>query len=213
MKRPKPPAGIGEFSGDYPVNFMPALDMPLWVRETFLDPSSKLFNQNHYHLEPQIELSVGFLWCASGFDSKGRYVIGQAEQLLFRCGKWQKWRQEQQMMSWFGINLPEYLITLDASYCAQCSDIEFCALVEHELHHIAHAKDKDGQPAFWRDSGLPKLCIRGHDVEEFIDVIARYGVGHKDSAVARLVQAGNSKPEIGIADIANACGTCLRLVA
>ena len=38
------------------------------------------------------------------------------------------------MMQWFG-RVPAFLITLAADYCAECSDAEFCALVEHELYH------------------------------------------------------------------------------
>ncbi len=38
---------------------------------------------------------------------------------------------EQQMNQWFG-RIPKFISTLAADYCSQCSDIEFCALVEHE---------------------------------------------------------------------------------
>lgn len=214
VNRPMPPKEIGQMMTDHPVCFMPALDMPLWVRDTFLDPSSKLFNQDHYHLFDHIENgAIGFIWAATGFDSKRRHVIGQAEQLLFRCNKWQKGRQEQQMMQWFGVSLPEFVITMSASYCEECSDAEFCALVEHELYHIVHAFDKYGMPAFYRDTGLPKLEIAGHDVEEFVGVVRRYGTGHPESKLSELVKAANTKPEVARVDIANACGTCLKLVA
>lgn len=39
------------------------------------------------------------------------------------------------MMDWFG-DVPAFIITLAADYCARCSDADFCALVEHELCHI-----------------------------------------------------------------------------
>lgn len=213
MNRPMPPKDIGQMIGSYPVSFMPALDMPLWVRDTFLEPKSKLFNQNHYHLYDYIDMRIGFLWAATGFDSKRRHVIGQAEQLLFRCNKWQKWRQEQQMMEWFGVSMPEFVITLSADYCFQCSDAEFCALVEHELYHLGHANDQYGMPAFNRDNGWPKIEIVGHDVEEFVGVVRRYGTGHPESKLSELVKAANTKPEVARVDIANACGTCLKLVA
>lgn len=210
--RPKPPKELGDFNGDYPIRFLPALDMPLWVRSTFLEPSSKLFNQDHYHLFDLIEC-VGFLWAVTGFESKGRFILGQTEELIFRAGKWQKWRQEQQMMEWFGFTLPLFVITLDGAYCAQCSNEEFCALVEHELYHIGHALDQYGLPAFDNKTGLPKLATRGHDVEEFIGVVRRYGKGRKDGSLAQLIEAGNRSPEISRVDIAKSCGTCLKLVA
>jgi len=212
MNRPMPPSDIGKLNGDYPINFTAALDMPFWVKQTFLEPKSKLFNQGHYHLYDFMDGQIGFLWAAGGYESKGRYVAGQCEELVFRCNKWQKWRQEQQMMEWFGMNLPEYIITLDASYCAECSDDAFCALVEHELYHIGH-EHKGDMPQFNRDTGLPKLCMRGHDVEEFVGVVERYGVGSPDGHLAKMVRAANKGPTVSRVDIAHACGTCLKLVA
>jgi hypothetical protein len=213
MNRPIPPETLGQFVGDFPLTFAVALDMPLWVKHTFLEPDSKLFNQDHYHLFDFMDGQIGFLWASTGYSSKGRFVIGQTEQLLFRCNKWQKWRQEQQMHEWFGLVLPEFIITLDAEYWSTCGHNDACALIEHELYHIAHAKDQFGMPAFNRDTGLAKLEIRGHEVEEFIGVVRRYGTGHPEGKLAQLVKAANDKPEIANIDIAHACGTCLRLVA
>lgn len=67
-------------------------------------------------------------------------MLGQAEPVAFRAGGWQKARAQQQMVEWFG-RVPDFLITLAADYCAECSDAEFCALVEHELYHIAQELD------------------------------------------------------------------------
>lgn len=117
------------------------------------------------------------------------------------------------MYEWYGMNYPDYLITLDASYCAQCSDVDFCALVEHELYHIGHKEDEFNSPKFHKQSGLPVLYIRGHDVEEFVGVVKRYGVGRPEGALAMLVDASKSDPLVGKVDIAHACGTCLKLVA
>jgi hypothetical protein len=81
---------------------------------------------------------------------------------------------EQQMHEWFG-RIPKYIITLAADYCEQCNDLEFCALVEHELYHIAQATDDFGAPKFNKETGQPVLKLRGHDVEEFVGVVRRYG--------------------------------------
>src|SRR3546814_10113718 len=108
------------------------------------------------------------------------------------------------MCEWFG-RVPEFLITLDAAFCSACSDAQFCALVEHELYHVAHAMDQYGAPQFYKDSGKPKLCIRGHDVEEFTGVARRYGA--TDTSTAALVAAANARPEVSAAAITNACGT------
>ncbi|WP_343718631.1 putative metallopeptidase [Achromobacter dolens] len=131
-------------------------------------------------------------------------MLGKAEQVMFRAGGWQKARQEQQMIEWFG-RVPAFLITLAAHYCATCSDAEFCALVEHELYHIGHAPDPYGAPAFDKE-GRPKLRIVGHDVEEFVGVVARYG---PSVDVQRLVEAVGVAPTMPRLNSARACGWCL----
>lgn len=118
---------------------------------------------------------------------------------MFRAGGWQKTRQEQQMREWFGY-VPDFIITLAVAYCVQCSDAEFCALVEHELYHIGQAKGEFGAPKFTKE-GLPKLALRGHDVEEFVGVVKRYG--------KELVEATKRPAEVEDINIASACGSCL----
>lgn len=148
---------------------------------------------------------LAFLWAPAGFKKAGHTVLGQAEQVMFRAGGWQKARQEQQMVEWFG-RVPAFLITLAADYCASCTDAEFCALVEHELYHIGQNLDEFGAPAFDK-LGRPKLRIVGHDVEEFVGVVARYG---PSADVRRLVAAAGTAPTVPRLDIARACGCCLR---
>ncbi|GAA0907630.1 putative metallopeptidase [Rothia nasimurium] len=204
MTRPFPPAGLGEFvdgQGWAIESFAPAPEVTEWAKATFLAEDGQLANEDHAHLR---DASIAFLWAASGFPKRGRMVLGQCEELVFRCGPWQKGRQEQQMLQWFG-HIPDYLITLAADHCATCSDAEFCALVEHELYHIGHAKDEFGAPKFTKD-GLPKLEMRSHDVEEFVGVVRRYGPSED---VARLVKAASAPPEVAKINIARACGTCL----
>lgn len=182
----------------------PAPEVWQWIQSEILADTGSIHNPDHAHL---IDASICVLWASSGFHKQGRIVLGQAEQLMFRAGGWQKARQEQQMREWFGEE-PAYLITLAADYCAQCTDAEFCALVEHELYHIDHKLDKYGAPAFTQD-GLPKLFLRSHDVSEFVAIVQRYGVGHPEGDLARMVEAAKSPPTISRASIANACGTCL----
>ncbi|MDB5996886.1 MAG: hypothetical protein JWP42_4022 [Pseudomonas sp.] len=203
MARPHPPKGIGLFDegDDFPISFVPAPDVHEWLTTEIIDPDGELHNSDHEHL---IQADIAVLWAAGGFNKKGKTVIGQAEEVVFRCGPWQKGRQEQQMIQWFG-RVPSYLITLDASYCAQCSDIDFCALVEHELYHIGQDLDLMGIPKFTKE-GLPKLTMRGHDVEEFVGVVRRYGASPD---VQALVDAANKPAEVGKLNIARACGTCL----
>jgi len=201
--RPMPPAGMLELSEftDLGVRLTPAPEMWAWISEQVLADTGSIHNPDHAHL---IDADIGVLWASSSFAKQGRVIVGQAEQLMFRAGGWQKARQEQQILDWFG-RVPAFLITLAADYCAQCSDAEFCALVEHELYHIAQAKDAFGAPKFTQE-GLPKLEMRGHDVEEFVGVVRRYGASQ---GVQQLVDAAMKPAEVAKINISRACGTCL----
>ena len=206
--RPKPPAGLGEHTTGWQM-FAPALAVEDWIRAHLLAEDGYLHNPDHKHL---IGAEFRVLWAAGGFASKGRTVVGTAEQVAFRCNAWQRMRQEQQMQEWFG-RVPDYLITLAADYASQCSDADFCALVEHELYHVAQVRDGYGAPVFTKE-GNPKLMIRGHDVEEFVGVVRRYGVGSAAGATAELVRVAQLQPEVSRLNLAHACGTCsIRLVA
>lgn len=179
----------------------PAPEVWEWIQAEILTTTGRIHNEEHAHL---VDASIGFMWASSSFSKKGRSVLGQTEQLMIRAGGWQKARQEQQMRDWFGEE-PEFLITLAADYCAQCTDAEFCALVEHELYHIAQATDQYGAPKFTQE-GLPKLQMRGHDIEEFVGVVRRYGAGED---VQQLIEAASRPPEVAKINISRACGTCL----
>jgi hypothetical protein len=184
---------------------MPASNLGAWVQANILAEDGAIHNPDHAHL---IDADIGFLWASQAFTKRGRTVLGQAEQVMIRAGGWQKARQEQQLVEWFG-HVPEFLITLAADYCAQCSDAEFCALVEHELYHVGQELDAFGAPKFTKE-GLPKLVLRGHDVEEFVGVVERYG---PNAQVARMVEAARKPPAVARTSIAHACGTCLMKAA
>ncbi|AGN78965.1 putative metallopeptidase [Pseudomonas sp. GD03651] len=202
MGRPMPPADLLESPF---LTLKPAPELWEWIQREILASTGSIHNEEHAHL---IDASVGVMWASSSFAKKGRSVLGQAEQLMMRAGGWQKARQEQQMRDWFGEE-PEFLITLAADYCSQCTEVEFCALVEHELYHIGHKLDNYGAPAFG-DDGMPKLEMRGHDVEEFVGVVRRYGPSHD---VQQLIDAASRPPEVAKINIARACGTCLLKLA
>ena len=205
--RPYPPSTCVENPDLKPyIRLIPAKGVHEWLHAEILNYDGKLHNPDHFHL---LEADIVFMWASSAFYKKGRTVLGQCEEVMMRAGGWQKARMEQQMYEWFG-RIPDFIITLAADYCAQCSDLEFCALVEHELYHIAQETDEFGAPKFYRDSGLPKLKLRGHDVEEFIGVVRRYGASHD---VQQLVDVANRPAEVAHIDIARACGTCMLKLA
>ncbi|WP_122425147.1 putative metallopeptidase [Pseudomonas viridiflava] len=207
MIRPTPPAELLRESEDSDVfmRLVPAKDVWDWIQAEILADTGSIHNEDHAHL---IDADICIMWASSAFTKQGRTVLGQAEQVAFRAGGWQKARMEQQMRDWFGY-VPSYIITLAADYCSQCPDDDFCALVEHELYHIAQATDQYGAPKFTQD-GLPKLEMRGHDVEEFVGVVRRYGASPD---VQLLVDAANKPAEVGKLNISRACGTCLLKLA
>ena len=206
--RPYPPEDLATFSDIEMVDrFMPAPDVLDWLRDTFLDEGSELFNVDHQHLR---DAKLGILWTNWDNSRAMRSVIGQAELMPpMAMGKWQRARAIQQVEEWFR-DMPDFLITFSAPAAHEMDDASFCALVEHELYHCAQKMDQYGMPKF-KEDGTPSFAIRGHDVEEFVGVVARYGA--IDPGVAAMVTVANHKPLIGAASIAGACGTCLRTAA
>lgn len=191
---------------DTSIRFEPALDLVEWMRSTFIDELADLVNEDHAHLR---FASIGALWTNVPNGRHGRQIVGQCEKGLPPAGKWSRARIELQLQNWFG-KVPDFLLTFDAHYASVCSDAEFCALTEHEMYHCGQERDIFGAPKFRRD-GSPALAVRGHDVEEFVGVVRRYGA---DAANVRaLVDAANRPPEISQASIGHVCGTCQLRVA
>ena len=187
-----------------PDDFIPG-NLAEFVHSTFLNEDSKLFNLEHLHLK---SANVGYLWTNVPNVKAGKQILGTTEIIRYQGGKWQRTRQEIQMREWFGIQSLDFLITLDAMYCEHASDLEFLALLEHELYHCGQAKDEFGAPKFNRETGLPVFAVRGHDIEEFLGVWRRYGfIGEQGEEILRLAV---EQPEIGRADIKQVCGNCVK---
>ena len=203
--RPYPPEDLATFSEiEMADRFVPAFDLRDWIVDTFLSEESELFNADHAHLR---DASLGVLWTNCDNSRNMRMVIGQAEMMPpTAMGKWQKARAAQQVEEWFG-EMPDFLLTFSAPAAQGMDDASFCALVEHELYHCAQALDLFGMPKFRKD-GSPSFTIKGHDVEEFVGVVARYGA--KAEGVEMMVEAASRRPLIGAASIAGVCGTCLK---
>lgn len=198
--RPVPPAEI--FSLESPP-FLPAPDLKAWTIDTFIRSGASLQNQDHEHLQSAV---LGFLWTTVANARHMMPIAGQAERPMFQGGKWPKRRQELQMEQWFG-EVPDFVITVDASYAAQVDDPGFCALIEHELYHCGQQIGEFGEPKFKKD-GMPVFAMKGHDVEEFVGVVRRYGVGSAAGKAQEFVDAANNGPTVEKARVIAACGTC-----
>jgi Putative phage metallopeptidase len=216
LPRPYPPMGRGDDGGMVlpgsltPATvdeYRPAPELRDWALATFIGDGSDLANPDHSHLR---FARVAWLWTNQAYTRQGRKVAGRAEQVQTPANKWTKGQRDQQLREWFGTwwsgQAPDFLVIIDACVAASLSDVDFCALIEHECYHMAQSRDEYGAPEFYASSGLPKLSIRAHDVEEFVGVIARYGAG-VSANVDRLVKAALDGPSVGAASVAAACGT------
>jgi hypothetical protein len=93
--------------------------------------------------------------------------------------------------------VPTFLFVLEEDFWRDASDHEREILVFHEMLHASQALDEYGAPRFNRMSGEPIWAIRGHDIEEFNAVVARYGAWSPDVvafiAAARQGDAASEK--------------------
>lgn len=198
--RPMPPDSI--FRG-----FRLADDVRAWIFATFIDEGSPLENPDHAHLA---SADLGVLWAFEPARRQMREIVGTAEIPQPRGQPWVKARQEHQLREWFG-NVPDLLLTFSADFARDVDDATWCALVEHELYHCAQAVGEWG-PRFHQD-GTPMYAIRGHDVEEFVGVVRRYGAEAAGPDLVAMVEAASQAPEVAASEIAAACGTCRLRVA
>lgn len=186
--------------------FMPSPAMEAWIRATFLDVDGPLYNPDHQHL---LSAKLGVVWTGVLNNRHQRTILATCETTKQNTsGAWKKARAEQQLEDWFG-ELPDFLITLYAPALSAFDDRSFCAVIEHECYHAAQAKDEFGSPKFHRD-GSPAFALRGHDVEEFHGVAARYGLPADLKALLELAQ---QQPQLPDRIIEGACGTCLARAA
>ena len=212
LARPLPPADLVSIDGLVePDRFVPAPPLLSWIRECYLHEDGLLFSADHTHLD---DAEIGVLWTTAENTRHGRRIVGQAEMPSNAggSGKWRRAKQEQQLREWFGL-VPDFLLTFDAAYCMGVDDITFAALVDHELTHCAQQTDAFGAPKFSQSTGRPLWCMRGHDVEEFVSVVRRFGIQAAGEAATDLVIAAASPPEIAPAKIARVCGTCAKRAA
>ncbi|MBF5091928.1 hypothetical protein F1640_18405 [Novosphingobium sp. NBM11] len=176
-----------------------------WARTCFIEDGNPLTNPEHRHLQAA---RIGWLWTNYDARSVGRAIAGEAS--MPRSGsRWGQQRAMFQLEEWFGM-IPDFIITISAPIAQTLDDASFCALIEHELFHCAQALDEFGVPRFTRE-GLPVFALRGHDVEQFVGVVRRYG-SHA-AGVSELVHAALVGPTVQDGAVEAACGSCLRRAA
>jgi hypothetical protein len=177
-----------------------------WLRDTFVTEGSPLYNEDHKHLA---FAAIGVLWTNVANSGQQRTVLATAEMPTPKGARWTIARAKYQLAQWFG-DVPDFVITLSAPLLSDVDDATFCAVLEHELYHCSQARNEFGAPK-WHLDGSPVFGIRGHDVEEFVSIVARYGAGA--TRVGALVQAAQQRPLVQAASIVGACGTCIARAA
>jgi len=135
------------------------------------------------------EAEIRFLLATEPVTQHGRRILGavhlpQVQGRLRGVFTWLLGRH-------FGV-LPDFLVILDEAYWLIAEDRAREALIYHELSHMGHAKDKDGDPRY-DDDGRPVWCLVGHDVEEFHSVARRYGAHSMELKVLQAaLEAGDA---------------------
>lgn len=124
----------------------------------------------HRHLVEN-EIDIEWLMRDATKVKAGRQVLGSVHEPAVQG-------ELRDMFEWlltglFG-RLPRFLVILDSEYWRQAGPEAREILVFHELAHIRQKEDRYGAPRFDKD-GMPVYGLRGHDVEEFTSVVARYG--------------------------------------
>lgn len=187
--------------------FVPCLQTEQWLCDTFLNQDSPLYNVEHDHLN---SAAIGVLWTNAYNSRHGKQIVGTAEiaKPPSSLSKWGKARWEHQMREWFGDRQLDFLITLYAPYFAGVDELEQYSGSEHELYHCGQQQDQYGLPKFSRTTGKPIFGIRGHDVEEFVGIMQRYGPTAGAGESLAFAMASRIEPEITRKDFAGMCGTC-----
>ncbi len=82
-RRPYPPVNFtGENWLPY-TRLIPATEIGEWVNQNILSEDGRIHNPDHAHL---LDADVVFMWASGAFEKKGRYVLGQCEQVMLRAG-------------------------------------------------------------------------------------------------------------------------------
>lgn len=189
-----------------PQLFVPAPEVVSWATAAFIGDDASMRNPDHDHLDGAVIVA---LWAHVPSYRYGGLIAAQAETPFFKRSTWRHWREIDQFQGWFGLEEEDvdFVLTFDAGVASDLNHLQWCALVEHELYHCGQALDQWGAPKFRMD-GRPAYSIRGHDVEQFVGVVERYGIDADGGRTRRLVRAAERAPMVGAAEISHLCGSC-----
>jgi len=201
LQRPQPPAEL--FNVKSPP-FMPAPELEAWMRKTFLDEESPLWNPEHSHLK---RAKLGVLWSGVPLSVRGARAAAFASFPDGMGSKFDRQLREMQMSAFFG-KMPDFLLVFDARIAVESSDRTFCRRANHELTHCGHKKDKFGVPLYNKKPFRPKFYLRPHDREVFDSDIRLFGARAALGDAVDVILRAERMPEFSDDEIAMMCGTC-----
>ena len=123
-----------------------------------------LVHRYHKDLRPA---RIALAWCKSWKpDVDGRVTLGKCKRAS---------DLDREMAQFDFIILLRRTFWIDS----RVTDLQRTALLDHELCHAARKFDPNGEPVE-DERGRPVFRTRKHDIEEFADVVARYGIWQSD---------------------------------
>lgn len=151
----------------------------------------------HAHLR-EGDASIDWLMRAEPKIKGGRHVLGTAymPRVNGELSELFDWMLERLLG-----RMPDFLIVLDLGYWETATPLQREILCYHELCHCVQKVDRYGAPRFTKE-GLPVWGLRGHSVEEFTEVVARYGAWNDEirEFVAAVAAHDSSPPCFNEAD-------------
>ncbi len=120
----------------------------------------------------EYDATVAFLFLRDPVFNNGKQVLGRCclprvQGTLFSVFVWA-------LEKALGF-MPTYIVLLDYDFWCAATDMEREILLYHEMKHQGIAVDKEGELRFNPEDGTPIWGITPHDVEEFEELVARYG--------------------------------------
>lgn len=145
-----------------------------WTADEVEELAEKLIAEHHPHLA---DVKIRYVFRDKAASSKGRAVLGKARRIS---------GLNAHLVGLVGRNHVDgevnfFVVEIASNTWRQLDEKQRVALVDHELCHLDIEEPEDAT----KDR---KLVLRGHDVEEFTEIVQRHGLWKAD--VEELVKAG-----------------------
>lgn len=136
----------------------------LWRAPEVARIADELIPKHHDHLN-RTDVEIKYFFREPAAKSRGRLVYGQASKVGGRSAFLVKLEHAERLE----IDEPIDFFVIEMAHTLWCglTEPQRRALVDHELSHCDVELDEAGER---------KLVMRGHDVEEFADVVKRHGL-------------------------------------